>query len=83
MEKSFQGTIIAGGNIYLRDNVQVQPDNEAVLQAMTLRKTAGSLEFHAMDFLKGGEGYLDGSGKTYNSEIDLGDLITYENWQKE
>ena len=50
---------------------------------MTLRKTAGSLEFHAMDFLKGGEGYLDGSGKTYNSEIDLGDLITYENWQKE
>lgn len=83
VEKSFQGTIIAGGNIYLRDNVQVQPDNEAVLQAMTLRKTAGSLEFHAMDFLKGGEGYLDGSGKTYNSEIDLGDLITYENWQKE
>ena len=73
VEKSFQGTIIAGGNIYLRDNVQVQPDNEAVLQAMTLRKTAGSLEFHAMDFLKGGEGYLDGSGKTYNSEIDLGD----------
>lgn len=83
VEKDFQGTIMAGGNIYLRDNVQVQPDNEAVLQTMALSKTVGTTEFYVTDFLRGGEGYLDGSGKSYNSEIDLGDLITYENWQKE
>lgn len=83
VKEDFSGTIIAGGNIYLRDNVKVQPDDTAVLQAMTLGKTAGNMEFHVTDFLRGGEGYLDGSGKSYNSDIDLGALITYENWQKE
>lgn len=83
VEKSFKGTIIAAGNIYLRDNANVEPDNEAVLKAMTLSKVVGNTEFHVTDFLRGGEGYLDGSGKPYDAEIDLGDLITYENWQKE
>ena len=83
VEKDFQGTIIAAGNVYLRDSVKVSPDNEAVLQVMTLSKVVGNTEFHVSDFLKGGEGYLDGSGKSYSAEVNLGDLITYENWQKE
>ena len=42
------------------------------------------MEYHVTDFLKGGEGYLRGDSKVYmDSEIRLGDLIVYENWQKQ
>ena len=38
----------------------------------------------APDFLIGGDGYLQNNNKTYlNSNINLGDLIVYENWQKQ
>ena len=42
------------------------------------------IEYHVVDFLIGGEGYLQNNNKTYlNSDINLGDLIVYENWQKQ
>ena len=81
--------ILAGGNILLGQNVKVTPDKEAVLRALTYSKeittSAGNQrEFHVVDFLKGGEGYLQNNNKTYvNSDINLGDLIVYENWQKQ
>ena len=44
----------------------------------------GQKEYHVVDFLIGGEGYLQNNNKTYlNSDINLGDLIVYENWQKQ
>jgi Tfp pilus assembly protein PilE len=87
--KEFNGVILAGGNILLGQNVKVTPDKEAVLRALTYSKeittSAGNQrEFHVVDFLKGGEGYLQNNNKTYvNSDINLGDLIVYENWQKQ
>ena len=64
-------------------------DRDAVLQALTYSKeitAAGgnTVEYHVVDFLKGGEGYLQPDHQTYaNTEINLGDLIVYENWQKQ
>lgn len=87
--KEFHGTILSGGSITLDENVNVEADRDAVLHALTYsRSVTGdsgvAQEFHVVDFLHGGEGYLSNSGKTYkNSEINLGDLIVYENWQKE
>ena len=87
--KKFNGVILAGGNILLGQNVEVQPDKEAVLRALTYSKTVtasggGQKEYHVVDFLKGGDGYLRDNSKAYlNSDINLGDLIVYENWQKQ
>ena len=89
VEENFQGIIIAGGNIRLGQNVKVNADKDAVLQALTYSKeitAAGgnTVEYHVVDFLKGGEGYLQPDHQTYaNTEINLGDLIVYENWQKQ
>ena len=85
----FKGTILSGGSITLDQNVKVEADRDAVLHVLTYSRSivgnsGTSKEFHVVDFLNGGDGYLSNSGKTYkNSEINLGDLIVYENWQKE
>ena len=87
--KEFNGVILAGGNILLGQNVKVTPDKEAVLRALTYSKEVtgsggGQKEYHVVDFLIGGDGYLQNNNKTYlNSNINLGDLIVYENWQKQ
>ena len=87
--KEFHGTILSGGTITLDQNVNVEPDRDAVLHALTYSRTivdaAGKTqEYHVVDFLNGGDGYLSSNGKSYkNSDINLGDLIVYENWQKE
>ncbi len=84
VSKDFKGTILAGGNITLLKDVKVQPDREAVLHALTYSAEVDDVEYHVTDFLKGGEGYLRGDSKVYmDSEIRLGDLIVYENWQKQ
>ena len=84
VSKDFKGTILAGGNITLLKDVKVQPDRDAVLHALTYSAEVDSVEYHVTDFLKGGEGYLRGDSKVYSdSEIRLGDLIVYENWQKQ
>ena len=70
VSSTFHGTILAGGNITLGQNVNVEPDRDAVLHVMTYSNKAG-------------EGYLHSDGKAYiNSDIKLGELIVYENWQK-
>ena len=80
----FKGTIIAGGNIVLGQNRSVEPDRESVLRVLTYTKTINGKKYHVTDFLKGGEGYLRDENKTYlNSDINLGELIVYENWQKQ
>ena len=87
--KEFNGVILAGGDILLGQNVKVTPDKEAVLRALTYSKEitgsgGGQKEYHVVDFLIGGDGYLQNNNKTYlNSDINLGDLIVYENWQKQ
>ena len=84
VNKDFRGTILAGGKITLGENVKVQPDREAVLHVLTYSAQTRSKEFHVTDFLRGGEGYLRGDSKVYTeSDINLGDLIVYENWQKQ
>ena len=84
VSKDFKGTILAGGNITLLKDVKVQPDRDAVLHALTYSSEVDGVEYHVTDFLKGGEGYLRGDSKVYtDSEIKLGDLIVYENWQKQ
>ena len=83
--KEFQGTILSGGTITLDQNVNVEPDRDAVLHVMTYSNKAGitETEYSVAQFLKGGEGYLHSDGKAYiNSDIKLGELIVYENWQK-
>lgn len=80
----FDGTVLCGGDITLGRDVTVQPDKTSVLRALTYTNVVNGYEYHVTDFLIGGSGYLSGSGKTYdNSNIDLGDLIVYENWQKQ
>lgn len=87
--EEFNGVILAGGDILLGQDVKVTPDKEAVLRALTYSKEitasgGGQKEYHVVDFLIGGEGYLQDNSKTYlNSDINLGDLIVYENWQKQ
>ena len=63
----------------------MEPDRDAVLHVMTYSNKAGTTEteYSVAQFLKGGEGYLHSDGKAYiNSDIKLGELIVYENWQK-
>ena len=84
VNKEFKGTILAGGNITLLKDVKVQPDRDAVLHVLTYSSEIDGTQYHVTDFLKGGEGYLRGDSKVYtDSEIKLGDLIVYENWQKQ
>lgn len=90
MTKEFQGTDLSGGTITLGCRMSMwNPDRDAVLHALTYSRTivdaAGKTqEYHVVDFLNGGDGYLSSNGKSYkNSDINLGDLIVYENWQKE
>ena len=84
VKHDFHGTILSGGNITLEQNVKVAPDKDAVLHALTYSNIADGLEYHVTDFLIGGEGYLKGVGKTYlSSDINIGELVVYENWEKQ
>lgn len=84
IEKDFKGTVLCGGNITIGRDVTVRPDKTSVLRALTYTNVVNGYEYHVTDFLIGGSGYLTSSGKAYdNSNIDLGELIVYENWQKQ
>lgn len=83
IDASFNGTVLCGGNITLGKDVIVQPDKTSVLRALTYTNVVNGYEYHVTDFLIGGSGYLTDSGKAYDdSNINLGELIVYENWQK-
>ena len=87
--KEFHGTILSGGTITLDQNVNVEPDRDAVLHALPYSRTivdaAGETqEYHVVDFFNGGDGYLGSNGKSYkNSDMGGGDLLVYDNWQFE
>lgn len=81
--RDFAGTILAGGSIIVDRNVNVKPAKDAVLNAMMSAKEIGGNKHYVTDFLYGGEGYLSDESAGYlKSDVNLGDLITYENWQK-
>lgn len=80
----FNGTIISGGNITLAGGVTVKPAKEAVLQVLGASKQVNGKTVSVTDFLVGGAGYLGSTGKTYSdSNVNLGDLVSYENWKKQ
>lgn len=82
--RDFAGTILCGGTITLDRNVSVQPDKDAVLNALTGYKVENAVKYYVTDFLLGGEGYLSEDTDGYlKSDVNLGELITYENWQKQ
>ena len=67
------------GLILVSGDVTVEKDFQGIIIA-----GGNTVEYHVVDFLKGGEGYLQPDHQTYaNTEINLGDLIVYENWQKQ
>ena len=90
----FKGAILSGGNIFLGQKAKVTADsvddleNNAVIRALQytkeVNKYSGMEEYSVADFLLGGEGYTLNTGKAYvDADINLGDLIVYENWQKQ
>lgn len=84
VQRDFAGTILAGGSIILDRNVNVKPAKDAVLNAMLSAKDIATAKYYVTDFLYGGEGYLSDESEGYlKSDVNLGELITYENWQKQ
>ncbi len=84
VRRDFEGVIISGGTITLDREVDVKPHKEAVLETLVSSKQEGTNKYYVTDFLLGGEGYLSEEAEGYlKSDVNLGDLITYENWQKQ
>lgn len=80
----FKGTVISGGKITLAKGVTVQNDKDAVETALTITKNVNGQVMQPSEFLVGGSGYIKSSSQTYNEDtVDLGDLVSYENWKKE
>lgn len=80
----FKGTILAGGSIILDKDANAAPDKDAVTHALMSYKQIGTDKYYVTDFLFGGEGYLSSESQGYlKSDVDLGELIVYENWQKQ
>jgi hypothetical protein len=81
----FEGTIISGGTITLARDVDVKTNKDAVLGAMSAVNEVNGQKVSVTDFLVGGSGYLGGTtSKTYSEDsVDLGDLVSYENWKKQ
>lgn len=80
----FTGVIISGGNITLEANASVRADKDEVLKAMSYTKQVNGYDYHVTDFFVGGEGYLNEQTETFvENDINLGDLIVYENWTKQ
>ena len=82
----FKGLAMAGGNIYVCSgcaNINYSPTD--VMQAMRTTATPlGGEEMHAYDVF-GASGSLTygNDGSADEEEIDLSDLILYQNWKKE
>jgi hypothetical protein len=84
VDADFEGTIISGGSITMAGGIKVKPAKEAVIQAMGATSQINGKTYNVTDFLVGGSGYLGSTGKTYSDEsVDLGDLVSYENWKKQ
>ena len=88
VEDNYEGLIFAGGNIYICDGCSKIDYNPAlVIQAMRAEYSDVSGKKYAYEVFgasgKLSYGITSGVASTSNDTIDLGDLITYENWKKE
>lgn len=86
LSNSFDGLVIAGGNVYIGTAcTSVTYNPVAVLNALRAKYMDGTTTLYAYEAL-GDSGKLtyaettEIAGKEY---VDLGSLITYENWKKE
>jgi hypothetical protein len=96
VEANFVGTIFAGGRVTVqnRANITIKPaETENIKKLLAAECTNVNLTVYAYDFFKDGNIYMtsgftgssndaDGDTLVGDSAVDLGDLITYQNWKK-
>jgi hypothetical protein len=97
VEANFVGTILAGGKVTVQNsaNITIKPaETEYTKKLLAAECTNGSVVTYAYNFLKDGSIYMisgftgssnAASGNTLvgdSAAVDLGDLITYQNWKK-
>jgi hypothetical protein len=93
VEANFAGTIIAGGKVTVQSsaNITIEPaKTEYIKQLLAQECTNGSSTLYAYLFFKDGNIYMISgfTGSSQNtvtgdsSQVNLGDLITYQNWKK-
>lgn len=86
LEKDFSGLVIAGGSVYVGSdckNILYDPVN--VIKALRTKYTDGAKTMYAYEALgdSGKLSYAETAAVADNEYVDLGSLITYENWKKE
>lgn len=89
VSRSFTGLILAGGDIiFTNPNITIQSDSSLVKKALA-GKNASYGDLRPVDFLYGGEQYLNpedrniNSSDVDNSSVNYLDSITYSNWKKQ
>lgn len=83
VEQNFQGLILAGGKITVKQAVEISADAQAAGCALRAENSHG---FCAADYLVNGDSYiLSGSTgiSTVDNHISMSDCVIYENWQKQ
>ncbi|MCR5256332.1 MAG: hypothetical protein K6D96_10500 [Acetatifactor sp.] len=84
VDRSYEGIIIAGGNVKVSGGVNVTADTVKASQA--LKATVGYVDgnnYPAINLFSEGEFLYGSSGSESNGVISTTDLVTYENWSKE
>lgn len=82
----FTGLLIAGGKIFVEENVTIQADSEKAAKALLGVSEKGK---HAYEYLKAGESYMiagdaGASADGYIAEhFNMQDFVVYENWSKQ
>jgi hypothetical protein len=93
VEANFVGTILAGGKVTVQNSANITmktAQTEYTKQLLAQECTNGSVTMYAYDFFKDGSiytisGFTGSSGDTVTGDsalVDLGALITYQNWKK-
>ena len=86
LKNDFSGLVIAGGSVYVGSdckNILYDPTN--VLKALRTKYTDGTKTMYAYEALgdSGKLSYAETADIVGNEYVDLGSLITYQNWKKE
>jgi hypothetical protein len=93
VEANFVGTILAGGKVTVQNSANIAmktAPTEYTKKLLAAECTNGSITTYAYDFFKDGNIYTiseftGSSGDTVtggSALVNLGDLITYQNWKK-
>jgi hypothetical protein len=93
VEANFVGTILAGGKVTVQNSANITmktAPTEYTKKLLAAECTNGSITTYAYDFFKDGNIYTiseftGSSGDTVtggSALVNLGDLITYQNWKK-